>query len=69
MARYNLCRDKLSIATLDLLEKIGFEKTCTNPFRSIIIRLAEVHYAIGEAIRIIHQFTEYTQAPCVEATA
>jgi coenzyme F420-reducing hydrogenase alpha subunit len=66
MARYNLCREKLSKTTLDLLEKIDFEKKCTNPFRSIIVRLAEVHYAIEEAIRIIDQFKEYTQAPCVE---
>ncbi|MBM3208245.1 MAG: Ni/Fe hydrogenase subunit alpha [Chlamydiae bacterium] len=66
MARYNLCRDKLSTSTLQLLDEIQFEKACTNPFRSIIIRMAEVYYAIEEAIRIISTFKDYSMSPSIE---
>jgi sulfhydrogenase subunit alpha len=56
MARYNLNRGKLSQIVQETIRSIGFEETCTNPFRSIIIRSLEILYACDEALRIIDVF-------------
>lgn len=57
MARYNLNHDKLSPFAREARDNIGFESYCTNPFRSILIRMLEVLYAFDEAIRIIDETT------------
>lgn len=53
MARYNLNRHHFSPLVKAVIQKIGFEDQCRNPFRSIIIRALEILYACDEAIRII----------------
>lgn len=53
LARYNLNRNNLSPYVKEVIQKIGFEEYCSNPFRSIIIRALEVLYACDEALRII----------------
>jgi len=56
IARYNLNRDKLSKIVQETIQSIGFEQTCTNPFRSIIVRSLEILYACDEALRIIGEY-------------
>lgn len=53
MARYNLNRHHLSPLVKEVMQKIGFEEKCVNPFRSIIVRALEILYACDEALRII----------------
>jgi coenzyme F420-reducing hydrogenase alpha subunit len=53
LARYNLNRHLLSPLVKEVMQKIGFEEKCLNPFRSIIVRALEVLYACDEALRII----------------
>lgn len=55
MARYNLNREKLSTLALEVADSIKFEKSCTNPFRSIIVRAIEILYSFDEAIRILSE--------------
>ncbi len=62
MARYNLCRDKLSPATRQLASAAGFDRTVDNAFESVVIRSLEVFYAFDEAIRLIEEFVEPAQA-------
>lgn len=56
MARYNLNRNKLSPLVKEMIQKIGFEEECRNPFRSIIVRALEVLFACDEALRIISAY-------------
>ena len=65
MARYNLNQDKLSPIVKEVVNSIGFEKRCSNPFRSIIIRALEVLYACDEALRIIDRYEWETALPSV----
>jgi sulfhydrogenase subunit alpha len=66
IARYNLNRDKLSPIVQDMIKAIGFEKQCTNPFRSIIVRALEILYACDEAIRIIDSYDSEKLPPSVD---
>lgn len=63
LARYNLNHRLLSPATQELIETIGFEEQCHNPFRSIIVRSLEVFYACDEALRIIAAYDCENMAP------
>ena len=56
MARYNLNRQNLSPIVKEAIKSIGFEDTCRNPFRSIIVRALEILYALDEALRIIESY-------------
>lgn len=53
MARYNLNGKQLSPSARSLVQEIGFEEYCVNPFRSIIIRSLELVHACEEALRLI----------------
>ncbi len=66
MARYNLNREKLSPLVQETIRSIGFEETCTNPFRSIIVRALEILYACDEALRIIDAYEPSKRAGSVD---
>ena len=66
MARYNLNFDKLTPQAQNLAMEIGLGKTCTNPFKSIIVRAIETLYACEEAKRIIENYTP-PERPYIEA--
>lgn len=68
MARYNLNREKLSPIVKEAIESIGFEKQCTNPFRSIIIRSLEVLYACDEALRVIDEYDAEKRPAAVDVS-
>jgi sulfhydrogenase subunit alpha len=56
MARYALNRDRLPAEVRALADEIGLEPVCRNPSRSILVRLIEVVYACGEALRLIAEY-------------
>jgi coenzyme F420-reducing hydrogenase alpha subunit len=67
MARYHLNYDRLPQSVKQLAQQISFERHCTNPFRSIIIRALEVLFAFEEALKIIEEYQDdiNPQAPFV----
>lgn len=65
LARYNLNGQLLSPLVKEMIQKIGFEEKCQNPFRSIIVRSLEILYACDEAIRIIDAYDAEGQPPSV----
>jgi coenzyme F420-reducing hydrogenase alpha subunit len=56
LARYSLNYDRLSGTAADAARDAGLGPTCTNPFRSIIVRAVEVLYACDEALRLIGDY-------------
>jgi sulfhydrogenase subunit alpha len=72
MARYSLNSDRLSSLATDAARDAGLGPTCTNPFRSIIVRAVEILYACDEALRLIGDYDPpdpaHTAVPPREAT-
>ena len=58
LARYNLNFDRLSPLAQEAALEAGLGPTCTNPYRSIVVRAIEVLYACDEALRIIDSYEE-----------
>ena len=65
MARYSLNFDKLSPLAQEAAQGAGLGPTCSNPFKSIIVRSVETLYACDEALRILETYEEPDQ-PAVE---
>ena len=66
LARYSLNFARLSPLAKEAARQAGLGETCTNPYRSIIVRAVEVFYACDEALRIIDTYAE-PDAPTIEA--
>ncbi len=66
LARYSLNFDRLTPTAQQVAREAGLGKSCTNPFRSIIVRAVEVVYAVEEALRIIASY-EQPDKPFVAA--
>jgi sulfhydrogenase subunit alpha len=64
VARYSLNFDRLSPLTQEAAREAGLGATCTNPYRSIIVRAVEVLYACDEALRIIAEY-EQPERPAI----
>jgi coenzyme F420-reducing hydrogenase alpha subunit len=56
LARYSLNFDRLSPGAKKAARDAGLGETCSNPFKSIIVRAVEVVYAFEEALRIIDAY-------------
>jgi sulfhydrogenase subunit alpha len=56
IARYTLASDRLSATAREAAREAGLGDTCTNPFRSVIVRAVEVLWACDEALRIIDAY-------------
>ena len=56
MARYSLNAGLLPVTVMDAARAAGLGSTCTNPFRSIIVRAVETLYACEEAIRLLDAY-------------
>ncbi|MBN1212577.1 MAG: nickel-dependent hydrogenase large subunit, partial [candidate division Zixibacteria bacterium] len=67
LARYNNNFDKLPKVAQDAAQKAGLDKTCNNPFKSIIVRAVETVFACHEALRIIENY-KMPDKPYVEVT-
>jgi coenzyme F420-reducing hydrogenase alpha subunit len=60
MARFHNCFDQLPLDCQAMAKAIGLGRTCTNPFKSIMVRAIEVLFAVGEARRILAGYNERT---------
>jgi sulfhydrogenase subunit alpha len=70
LARYNLNFERLSPFAQEKAREVGLGPTCTNPYRSIMVRAVEVLYACDEALRIVEAYEEpYQPALTVEPRA
>ena len=58
LARYNLNFDRLSPLAQQAAREAGLGQSCTNPYRSILVRAVETIYACDEALRIIESYRE-----------
>ena len=67
LARYSLNFDRLSPLAQQSAREAGLSTTCTNPYRSIVVRAVETLYACDEALRIIETYEE-PDRPAVEVT-
>ncbi len=66
-ARFNLNADRLPPASAELAAEVGLVAPVTNPFRSILVRAVELHYAVDEALRLIAAY-EPPEVPAVPVT-
>jgi coenzyme F420-reducing hydrogenase alpha subunit len=64
LARYNLNFDRLSPLAREAAREADLGPTCTNPYRSIVVRAVEVLYACDEALRLIDAYEE-PDAPAI----
>jgi coenzyme F420-reducing hydrogenase alpha subunit len=62
LARYSLNFDRLSPIAQEAAREAGLGRTCTNPYRSIVVRAVEVLYACDEALRILDGYEEPERA-------
>jgi coenzyme F420-reducing hydrogenase alpha subunit len=58
LARYALNFDKLSPLAQEAAREAGLGPTCTNPYKSIVVRAVETLYAFDEALRVIESYEE-----------
>ncbi len=58
LARYSLNFDRLSPLAQEVAREVGLGRTCTNPYRSILVRGVETVYACDEALRLIDNYQE-----------
>lgn len=65
LARLNLNADQLPADLLQRLSAAGVQLPSRNMYHSIIARAVELHYAIGEAIRLLQGYRR-PERPCVE---
>lgn len=67
MARYSQHFDKLHPVVREVANRVGMSPSCTNPFKSIVVRALEVLYAVEEALMILDAY-EVPEASCVEVS-
>lgn len=56
LARFNLNRERLTPLAKEVLRDIGLHATINNPFEMIVVRSAEILFAIEEALRVIDEY-------------
>lgn len=67
MARYSLNSDQLTPVARREADRAGLGPTCTNPFKSIVVRAVELVFAFEEALSIIDGYRR-PERPSVEVT-
>ena len=68
LARFNLNFDRLSRHCQDLATDLGLEVGCRNPFKSIVVRMIEVIYAIEQTKIMLEQLipvVKQDRQPCM----
>ncbi|MCB1314528.1 MAG: nickel-dependent hydrogenase large subunit, partial [Leptospiraceae bacterium] len=68
LARYTLNFDRLPDMVQAAALEAGLGKECRNPFKSLLVRLVEVLYALQEALRILRAYTEVPTESFVPVT-
>ena len=66
LARLNLNLDRLPAPLRDLMARSGISFPSRDPFHGIVARAVEIHYALGEALRLLDDY-RLPAAPFVEA--
>ena len=66
MARYALNHEQLSPMAREAAEQAGLGPVVNNPYKSIVVRMVEVLWAVEESLRIISSY-EPPDPPAVEA--
>jgi coenzyme F420-reducing hydrogenase alpha subunit len=61
MARYALNSDSLTARAGEVADEVGLGPVCTNPFRSIVVRVIEIVFACEEALRLIGSYQRPTE--------
>jgi hypothetical protein len=56
MATYSLNYDRLPAEIMQAASRTGLGASCTNPFRSIVVRAVDLVHARGEALRLIRGY-------------
>ena len=56
LARYSLSFDRLGSVAQEAAREAGLGPTCSNPFRSIVVRSVELLWACEEALRIVESY-------------
>ncbi|HTT35425.1 MAG TPA: Ni/Fe hydrogenase subunit alpha [Thermoplasmata archaeon] len=56
LARYALNSSRLDARTSSLAREAGLGPVERNPFRSLLVRAVEIHYAVEEAIRLVDAY-------------
>ncbi len=67
LARWALFSDLLPGPVRDAARSAGLESVCRNPFRSILVRTAEMLFAADEALRLIDDYEQPAPAPDPDA--
>ncbi len=67
MARYHNNFDLLPPSARKAAKKVGLGKSCSNPFKSIIVRAVELVFACDEALKLIQRY-EQPDKPSIECT-
>ncbi|MGA7306580.1 MAG: Ni/Fe hydrogenase subunit alpha [Rhodothermales bacterium] len=67
MARYNLNYDRLAPSAQEAARAAGLGRACSNPFKSLLIRLVEIVHASDVALRLIREYRAPAE-PSVEVT-
>ncbi|MCL2469481.1 MAG: Ni/Fe hydrogenase subunit alpha [Alphaproteobacteria bacterium] len=67
LARYNNNYDFLTDLSKKAAKAMGLDKTCYNPFKSILVRMVETVYCCEEAIRLIEAYKK-PKAPFVPSS-
>jgi coenzyme F420-reducing hydrogenase alpha subunit len=62
LARYSLNHDRLAPAAREAARDAGLGTTCTNPYRSIVVRSVEILQACEDALRILRAYEPPDQA-------
>lgn len=63
IARWSLWSDLMPDEIREAASEAGLGPVCRNPFRSILVRLAEMLYAVDEGLRIIGDYEQPSPAP------
>ena len=57
LARYALNYDRLPVDVQAAAREAGLVPVCRNPYQSLLVRLVEVMFAFGEALRLVEAYT------------
>jgi coenzyme F420-reducing hydrogenase alpha subunit len=66
LARFNLNFDRLHAEVRSLARDVGLVPPCTNPFKTLLVRLVEIAQAFEDAIRIVESY-KLPDVPFVDA--
>lgn len=58
IARYNLNSKQLTKLSKQIAKEVGLGAKCTNPYKSLLVRMIETIYSCEEALRLVNAYEE-----------